>query len=460
MNKIYELHILTSFICSNNADEKIVILNTIKWYKDLCEGVYRDTSIILYICCDLLKNKSYDSSMLNKPIGFSDIVNRFSSLSSKYKLDRLTDGVNQIIRHAEAHVDYEINNTDRVINFRNKKKGLNEEISFDEFMELFSHLQETINVIINAFEIFLLNHDDFIQLAKDVHSALETHVPITQADMVPLLRGIIITNKTEKEVDGEYILQINGICIKDEGLGSCENLLSIFYTIVKYDEKYDKIFLNVDDSNGNLLCAIQMETRYLKELDLENSNSIYMLGFIRYIFNSKLPSFPNKKNLINDMYFNIITHLLDKIKGIVEMKRGLLFGNSLPISLTKLAEELVSDCEYILYILEEAEDLVIDKRLNMHMEEVINRMKSGFSKLSICKKADMKFDINNQAISKEIHCLVDIIKLFKGEINEKDFYLAKTKEDVKIYRNVGRNDSCPCGSGKKYKKCHGANIND
>ncbi|HYC14610.1 MAG TPA: SEC-C metal-binding domain-containing protein, partial [Stellaceae bacterium] len=24
--------------------------------------------------------------------------------------------------------------------------------------------------------------------------------------------------------------------------------------------------------------------------------------------------------------------------------------------------------------------------------------------------------------------------------------------------NVGRNDPCPCGSGKKYKKCHGANA--
>ena len=22
-------------------------------------------------------------------------------------------------------------------------------------------------------------------------------------------------------------------------------------------------------------------------------------------------------------------------------------------------------------------------------------------------------------------------------------------------RKVGRNESCPCGSGKKYKKCHG-----
>jgi uncharacterized protein YecA (UPF0149 family) len=28
-----------------------------------------------------------------------------------------------------------------------------------------------------------------------------------------------------------------------------------------------------------------------------------------------------------------------------------------------------------------------------------------------------------------------------------------------VYRTepkIGRNDPCPCGSGKKYKKCHGA----
>ncbi|HRU36017.1 MAG TPA: SEC-C metal-binding domain-containing protein, partial [Candidatus Paceibacterota bacterium] len=23
------------------------------------------------------------------------------------------------------------------------------------------------------------------------------------------------------------------------------------------------------------------------------------------------------------------------------------------------------------------------------------------------------------------------------------------------FKNVGRNDPCPCGSGKKFKKCHG-----
>ena len=29
--------------------------------------------------------------------------------------------------------------------------------------------------------------------------------------------------------------------------------------------------------------------------------------------------------------------------------------------------------------------------------------------------------------------------------------------DFKL-KDVGRNDGCPCGSGKKFKKCHGANL--
>lgn len=29
---------------------------------------------------------------------------------------------------------------------------------------------------------------------------------------------------------------------------------------------------------------------------------------------------------------------------------------------------------------------------------------------------------------------------------------------VRPSRKIGRNEPCPCGSGKKYKKCHGANV--
>jgi preprotein translocase subunit SecA len=30
-------------------------------------------------------------------------------------------------------------------------------------------------------------------------------------------------------------------------------------------------------------------------------------------------------------------------------------------------------------------------------------------------------------------------------------------EPVRVEKKVGRNDPCPCGSGKKYKQCHGMN---
>ena len=34
----------------------------------------------------------------------------------------------------------------------------------------------------------------------------------------------------------------------------------------------------------------------------------------------------------------------------------------------------------------------------------------------------------------------------------------KKKSPLPVHGKIGRNDPCPCGSGKKYKKCHGANL--
>ena len=35
---------------------------------------------------------------------------------------------------------------------------------------------------------------------------------------------------------------------------------------------------------------------------------------------------------------------------------------------------------------------------------------------------------------------------------------AETRTDSRREKRVGRNDPCPCGSGKKYKNCHGRNL--
>jgi preprotein translocase subunit SecA len=32
------------------------------------------------------------------------------------------------------------------------------------------------------------------------------------------------------------------------------------------------------------------------------------------------------------------------------------------------------------------------------------------------------------------------------------------REPMRVEKTVGRNDPCPCGSGKKFKNCHGKNL--
>ena len=33
-------------------------------------------------------------------------------------------------------------------------------------------------------------------------------------------------------------------------------------------------------------------------------------------------------------------------------------------------------------------------------------------------------------------------------------------QPIKVEKKVGRNDPCPCGSGKKFKNCHGVGQNE
>lgn len=46
--------------------------------------------------------------------------------------------------------------------------------------------------------------------------------------------------------------------------------------------------------------------------------------------------------------------------------------------------------------------------------------------------------------------------------NEKDYFdpsdVAVKQEPIRVGPKIGRNDPCPCGSGKKYKQCHGKNA--
>jgi preprotein translocase subunit SecA len=73
-----------------------------------------------------------------------------------------------------------------------------------------------------------------------------------------------------------------------------------------------------------------------------------------------------------------------------------------------------------------------------------------------------KVQISKQEAEKELRRMQPLaqpVQLSGPEKEAGESQIANRKSQVDpMYKDVGRNDLCPCGSGKKYKKCHGANV--
>jgi preprotein translocase subunit SecA len=63
---------------------------------------------------------------------------------------------------------------------------------------------------------------------------------------------------------------------------------------------------------------------------------------------------------------------------------------------------------------------------------------------------------------KEIKKLnLDKYSLGRGKTEEADLQTndkSQKMQPVRVEKKIGRNDPCPCGSGKKYKNCCGKNV--
>ncbi|MBE6837600.1 MAG: preprotein translocase subunit SecA [Ruminococcus sp.] len=117
---------------------------------------------------------------------------------------------------------------------------------------------------------------------------------------------------------------------------------------------------------------------------------------------------------------------------------------------------------------------VVDKKWMAHIDDM-DELKKGITLRSFGQKNPVveyriegfdMFDAMVASICEETVRLVYNIKIQKNEAPEREQVLKanpiKTDNSLKsggrtVGKKVGRNDPCPCGSGKKYKKCCGAN---
>ena len=68
------------------------------------------------------------------------------------------------------------------------------------------------------------------------------------------------------------------------------------------------------------------------------------------------------------------------------------------------------------------------------------------------KFSEFKYErINMEEVTGQME---ELLAELKQQTAAEDFYrvFLKTQE---VEKKIGRNDPCPCGSGKKYKNCHG-----
>ena len=115
----------------------------------------------------------------------------------------------------------------------------------------------------------------------------------------------------------------------------------------------------------------------------------------------------------------------------------------------------------------------LGKKFNMSAEYVIAFV-DGINDILPDKYDVKKLDENSQ-----IDLVIDFEKLYKKMVEYKAEHLYTLKQWDNIFdetkqkalyaeqrnsrtvvkgKKIGRNDPCPCGSGKKYKKCCGANL--
>ena len=137
---------------------------------------------------------------------------------------------------------------------------------------------------------------------------------------------------------------------------------------------------------------------------------------------------------------------------------------------TKIYQAILSDPSVKMSgtIAEQAEKLGVDKALFMGFLDGINDSLVTPNETLEEMAEDTPFELD-----------IDFEKLYYNMLDAKADYLYtlpewdsiltdEKREDItKAYRrsktvvkepNIGRNDPCPCGSGKKYKKCCGRNL--
>jgi len=452
VNDVAQDCILNFSYCKN---EKMLIRNAMKWYKDLSEGVYRDISSLIIACTNIINKKNLDYEYILEWMGFPDKLD-FLESNKKLRLNKLAEGVEKILRHSEAHVDFEIDDINKVILVRNKvnrTKVINEiTYTYEEFYKAQIELQETIFSMIAGIELFISNnYNDYEFFSSEVEKELSDIYEVNMLEYTFPLVGIV--DIKESYDDDKRTLTIKGCSIDRKDRDLLERVIACVSPIITKRTEIDTIIIKLVDDENKAIGIVEITTKYMKrffQIDSKykkyESLLIFMSRKIEYSYNDYIEE--------TDIYgFKTILAIIQWCMDLIKTLNELNHKDNYVKNLKDIKDEL----NYSIKTINEGMFFVENKRLLEYAIKIISGFINGIDRDIEGKIRD---SLINNLKSKSLYQKVcnQSAEIF-GTLGEEEKITALLDNTEHINNHikvkVGRNESCPCGSGKKYKKCCG-----
>lgn len=437
LNIIHDVSQIDEYNIKYYNKERLLVRSTMRSYKDFIEGVYRDIMTIIVASSYILDKKDFEYEEL-KMQSFSEKLNYIENKIPKKKnknlnLPILSGGINKVFRHAEAHVDYDIDNKNKYIILRNKKDEIGsiiqEKYTFEEFYMLYIELKETIYSIIIGLEIFIAdNYKYFSNFILDVNQSIlhDYEGYLFEFYYATIgLRCIEINTYIEKDKSILYVTCVNEEDIVTDTLEKC--IYGLASDVIQKNINEDIVIIEIIDLDNTTIGFTEVNMKYFNEYfemedNLKNYQMILIYLTTKIIYNRE--HYSNEKDEKDPL--TLILKLIEDLKESMDNKES---------------EQILSEIAHIYYIINEyqksilLEDSPILTYIKLAIQDIINKEEN-----------------NKEYRYKET--LKESIKEFYNDflniLDKKDTINQQSKRN-----KIGRNEICPCGSGKKYKKCCG-----
>jgi len=278
----------------------------------------------------------------------------------------------------------------------------------------------------------------------------------------------VIYKKRRHALFGERL----AIDIANSIYDTCESIVTEFHDIKDFENftiEVLRVLATEPPFNENEFASLNLQDAVEKLYQKAEANYV---NKNEYISNKAFPIIKNVYEDKSNSFENIVTPLSDGIKSlqvVVNLKqayethgRELVLGLEKGTSLSMIddawkehlreMDELKQSVQNAVY--EQKDPLLVYK---FESFELFKRMVTDVNKevVSFLMRANLPNETQNAVQQARIQTpRREQTQTSRNEVSDEEQPKPKP-QPVRVEQKIGRNDACPCGSGKKYKVCHG-----